>query len=384
MAMPLVLSGGLFLLFLGLVAGMGPAPVQALPLGQVQMVSLTPLKDNTIFNPGDTLSNGLGPNFFVGRTAATGGNRVLRSLIAFDIANSGIPAGSTITSVTLNLTSFQGRGGARTVELHKGLADWGEGTSFDVPGGGEIWADAQPGDATWSHRFFNTTLWTTPGGDFAATTSAVASVGDFGGGVTWGSTSQMVADVQDWLDNPANNFGWLLKMDNETPTQTAKRFGSKDDPTPANRPQLIIHYTPPVSGSAALTLQKRVNNSAPQAGERITYTVIISNSGLMAASGAVVSDTIPAGLTFIGPVSLSPPAAGLAGSPPGLVTNLTIAAKSLVTVTFPVTVNSGVATGTLISNRAAVTSTEVITPQVGAVTVVVGGKKVFLPVIRKA
>jgi hypothetical protein len=33
----------------------------------------------------------------------------------------------------------------------------------------------------------------------------------------------MVADVQDWLDNPAGNFGWLVLGD-EKPTLTAKRF----------------------------------------------------------------------------------------------------------------------------------------------------------------
>jgi hypothetical protein len=33
----------------------------------------------------------------------------------------------------------------------------------------------------------------------------------------------MVADVQDWLDNPAGNFGWLVVGD-EKPTLPAQRL----------------------------------------------------------------------------------------------------------------------------------------------------------------
>ena len=49
----------------------------------------------------------------------------------------------------------------------------------------------------------------------------------------------MVADVQSWLDNPANNFGWLVKGDESTST-TAKRFDSRQSTVP---PVLTIEYT---------------------------------------------------------------------------------------------------------------------------------------------
>ena len=74
-------------------------------------------------------------------------------------------------------------------------------------------------DATWIHRFYdgsskppppNPNHWTTPGGDFNPTASASRSVGA-NGSYTWGSTAQLAADVQSWLDNPASNFGWLVK-----------------------------------------------------------------------------------------------------------------------------------------------------------------------------
>jgi hypothetical protein len=50
--------------------------------------------------------------------------------------------------------------------------------------------------------------------------------------------------VQAWLDTPANNFGWILIGD-ETTNGTAKRFNSREHPTPDNRPQLTIAFNLP-------------------------------------------------------------------------------------------------------------------------------------------
>ena len=69
--------------------------------------------------------------------------------------------------------------------------------------------DSEPNDATWIHTFYPGSFWTTPGGDFDATASGSTSV-DGEGSYSWGSTAQMVADVQGWLDTPANNHGWIL------------------------------------------------------------------------------------------------------------------------------------------------------------------------------
>ena len=83
--------------------------------------------------------------------------------------------------------------------------------------------------------------WVDPGGDFSDTASNSQSVGTLAGDFTWGSTAQMVTDVQSWLDNPNNNFGWLL-LTNETVIQTARRFGSRENATVANRPLLTVEY----------------------------------------------------------------------------------------------------------------------------------------------
>ena len=201
------------------------------------MISTNPSKDNTLYqyNPSEgDLSNGAGFHFFAGENAV---GEIRRAVLAFDIAGN-IPPGSTITGVSLSLNmSMTNSDTARTIELHKVLADWGEGTSH--AGGGEGGgAPATPGDATWRHRFYDTIFWTTQGGDFSATVSASQSVGPLGQ-YTWSST-QMVADVQSWLNNPASNFGWLVLGD-ETAIATAKRFDTRESASP---PMLTIQYIP--------------------------------------------------------------------------------------------------------------------------------------------
>ena len=199
------------------------------------IINITPSKDNTLYEydpaEGD-FSNALGFHFFTGET---GMGEFRRGVLAFDIAGT-IPAGSTITGVTLAMNmSKTPVSTAYTVELHKLLADWGEGTSDapDEEGGG---APATPNDATWRHRFFDTIFWTNQGGDFSATVSASQSVGVIGQ-YTW-TSAQMVADVQSWLDNPGSNFGWLVLGDEST-IATAKRFDTRESASP---PVLTIQY----------------------------------------------------------------------------------------------------------------------------------------------
>jgi spore coat protein A, manganese oxidase len=55
-------------------------------------------------------------------------------------------------------------------------------------------------------------------------------------------------DVQDWVDAPASNFGWLLRGD-ESVTRTAKRFNAREDASSSGsrRPKLAISFTPPAA-----------------------------------------------------------------------------------------------------------------------------------------
>ena len=205
-------------------------------LASALTISIIPSKDNTLYEydpaEGDH-SNGAGFHFFAGETAM---GELRRGVLAFDIAGS-IPPGSTITAVSLSLNlSRTLLETARTVELHKLLADWGEGTSH-APGEEGDGAPATTNDATWRHRFFDTIFWATQGGDFSATVSASQVVGSVGQ-YTW-SSAQMVADVQSWLDNPSSNFGWLVLGDEST-NATSKRFDTRESASP---PVLTIEFT---------------------------------------------------------------------------------------------------------------------------------------------
>ena len=213
-----------------------PTPTAISP-GLAQ-ATLTPSKDNTLYeNSGGNTSNGAGEWIFAGKTK--NGGLIRRAVMAFDIV-SAVPAGATIESATLKLHMSKSRAGPETVKLHRLLGDWGEGASDASAneGGGTRSAS---GDATWKHRFFSSDDWQTLGGDFSAEASASASVAGVGDYV-WSSTSQMVDDVQSWLDDPSTNAGWIL-IGNESSNETTKRFYSRENSDTSKRPLLAITFT---------------------------------------------------------------------------------------------------------------------------------------------
>ncbi|MCI0658252.1 MAG: hypothetical protein L0170_14465, partial [Acidobacteria bacterium] len=81
------------------------------------------------------------------------------------------------------------------------------------------------------------------GGDFDPTPSSVALVDQIGF-YSWGSTTEMVSDIQEWLDHPEAAHGWILLGDESLPT-TVKRFDSRESPDQASWPLLYVEYTPP-------------------------------------------------------------------------------------------------------------------------------------------
>ncbi len=196
-------------------------------------VTLDAVEDNTIYSDSFTqLSNGQGSFLFAGRNAQ---DNLRRALLGFDFT--AIPAGSTITGATLTLVMDRSISGASDFSLHRLLADWGEGASnAGSPGGSGT--TAQAGDVTWTLAIFPGTAWSTPGGTFSATASATTSV-DAVGSYQW-TSAQMIADVQNWVNAPATNFGWILK-DSET-ALSAKRFISAEG-TAGSRPALVVTYT---------------------------------------------------------------------------------------------------------------------------------------------
>ena len=210
-------------------------------------------KDNTLYeDPAGQLSNGWGPYFFAGRTS---GNLLRRGLIAFDLSS--IPTDATITGGNLRMRVV---GGGAEVSLYKASRTWGEGSSNAGDPGGDG-NQAAPNDATWLHNFYNTSFWTTPGGDFSLTPSATANV-FISGTFVW-SGAALRADLQDWVSNPGNNFGWVVRSD-ETTAGEIQRFYSREQLN-NNRPFLTVTYespsqTPPPSAFGNISTRLRVLN----------------------------------------------------------------------------------------------------------------------------
>lgn len=239
------------------------------PRAPAATVTLRPSKDTTIYGDAN-LSNGGGQFLFAG---TNGERRRLRSLIAFDLSGQ-VPAGATLNSVSLTFTVNTPLANNRnTVNLHRLLADWGEG-SVVAPMGEGGGAAAGAGDATWNSRNHNTTAWTTPGGDFTATASATQSVGAPGTTVTFTSDA-LAADVRAWLVNPATNFGWIMIAADEAgaPVRFASRQGS-----PA--PSLVIDFTVGSGGggNTAPTITTQPASQTVAAGSSVTFNVVAAGS----------------------------------------------------------------------------------------------------------
>jgi hypothetical protein len=166
-------------------------------------------------------------------------------LFRFDLAGK-IPSGATVASASLKVQVVRVPAGSEQDSpfiLQRVLQSWGEGQET-----GSIGSAAKAGEATWRARLAPSTLWSKPGGavpvDFSATISSSARIRGLGS-YTFNSTSNLLADIQAWRDNPNENFGWVLRSPSEDTALTARRFGSREDRT--DPPVLTIEYGSPLA-----------------------------------------------------------------------------------------------------------------------------------------
>lgn len=237
-------------------------------------ISLGSAADATLIQePTGEYALGAAYNVYAGRIGDNGGATIRRGLMRFNF--SAIPAGSTITSVTLRLYMSQTQSGSQSVGLHRCSLAWTEGTAFAFGGAG---TNAGIGDSTWNYQVYPTVPWPTPGGAFAATASATKAVSAVGF-YSWSSTAALVADVQSWVDNPASNHGWVLKG-NEAASTTVKRFESRE--AAANQPLLVVNYLPPSNRPADLNSSGTVDGA--------DLAILLSQWGAGASSPADLTD----------------------------------------------------------------------------------------------
>jgi hypothetical protein len=214
-------------------------------LARALTVELRPVADTTLIETSP--DNNMGAQYFF-NAGTTGIDTRNRGLLMFDLAGA-IPPNSVVESVDLLIevvgSPTAGLGEFSLFELHRVLVPWGEGdkTQSFSPGLGE---PASPGEATWNSPAHGTDqTWGAPGGlagvDYAADPSALTFVG-FEDLYEFESSPALVVDVQSWVDDPGNNFGWMLMTDAETTRYTARRFGSSEDFISA--PILTVQYRP--------------------------------------------------------------------------------------------------------------------------------------------
>lgn len=195
--------------------------------------------DNTLYEQvAGSLSNGKGASMFCG---LTGAGDIRRAVLRFDIA-SFVPAGAWIMAAELDLFVAQSNGASPAAASGYRLTQaWGEGTSV-APGNGGSGTASTVGDATWIHTFFPGSTWASAGGDFAGTPSFTLTMPSFGK-FTSDLTNQAALDVQNWLASPSSNFGWLIKLDDESTPMTARRLSTRE--STINKPTLNVTYLLP-------------------------------------------------------------------------------------------------------------------------------------------
>lgn len=219
------------------------------PAAAAATLSLPPAADATLYEESATVTaNGAGEFLLAGRTNQAAHSR-RRSLLRFDLSS--LPAGATITAVSLRLNLSAVTTAPTLLGLHRATQSWTEGPA-DPAGNESAGSAAIAGDVTWQFASQPTAAWTTPGGDSLPSPSATLTVGSTAGFYTW-SDPGLATDVLDWIADPGANFGWILR-DPESNPQTAKRFASSEHANPDWRPLLTIEFIPIPEPSAASLL----------------------------------------------------------------------------------------------------------------------------------
>ncbi|MGB0385470.1 MAG: DNRLRE domain-containing protein [Ardenticatenaceae bacterium] len=152
-------------------------------------------------------------NFWVGRNDSDGSG-IERALLRFDVATE-IPVGSTITSAQLSLYMSGRTANDSPMPI----------TVYNVNG-------------AWDENI----NWNSHGSLVGAPTNATTSLDTNYGSKSWDITSL----VQQWVNNPAGNFGLILIGD-ESQAQRERGFWSKDcDPSQCESrfPNLVVQWAP--------------------------------------------------------------------------------------------------------------------------------------------
>jgi hypothetical protein len=185
------------------------------PTGTNSSFTFLPVLDTSIF------SSGGNPRGVLTILAGTRDNGIRdRGLLRFDLSS--LPRSALIESARLRLTvtGVPRSPPAANFHFHRMLKPWASDATWVSATAGVPWA--APGAQA--------------GTDYSSLNSATCLV-TLGGAFDFGPSAQLAADIQTWLTDPAKNYGWILKAENELLAQSARHFGSSESTQP---PQLIL------------------------------------------------------------------------------------------------------------------------------------------------
>jgi hypothetical protein len=200
-------------------------------------VTLAPIANATI-----TQESPVPPNTRLD-VGTNGKSQSSRSLFMFDIAGN-IPSNAIITSVSLTVTVINVPISPvnSIFDLRAALVGWSEPNA--------TWTDRLPGIP-----------WSAPGGligtDFSNQISQTNYFGSSTGSTTFVSRSNLVADVQNWLQNPSANFGWVMISESEGTSFTVRGIASRENTT--GPPSLLVQFSVPAM-SPEITILSLTNN----------------------------------------------------------------------------------------------------------------------------
>jgi len=164
----------------------------------------------------------------------------IHGLFKFDLAEfKGLS--EPITSAKLTLTDFSGNSGSNKVVMYRLLKPWVE------------------ADVTYN-EYASGLAWETPGAAGATDRGPALSTNYFllaGGGQVKFDVPLPMALVQDWIDNPSNNYGVIFTTANSA---TTALFPSEGTAALTNRPMLTIEAVP--KATETFTFRNGVNGYA--------------------------------------------------------------------------------------------------------------------------
>jgi Disaggregatase related repeat len=195
----------------------------------IRTTNIFPAADATIASSSPDINYGSSTMVMIG--VSSDGSSLSRALFRFDL--SGIPTNASVSNVTFGLV-------AASQPSH--LTGYGPSVVLSN------WSEA---GVTWNSRSLSVP-WSAPGGqsgaDFLSYASAII---DFAGP---GITNQIVDnggnpyyglahDVQAWVSDPSENFGWILAADDETTAGSVIQLESRE--AAAGQPVLTVGYSLP-------------------------------------------------------------------------------------------------------------------------------------------